>query len=1086
MRDFREQAPLSARVGDLFDESILERGDAYYEQGRVGDLTADGAAVDAEVRGKNGTRYDVRAEMVDGELVELACDCPHAARLEACKHMWALVLAIDARGWGARFPGDDALDVVVRSENLKRTLEAVYRDGEDAAEPSGPPAAASTWRSPFDRVQSALSRWAGREEGVLPRTGACFLELHLRRDPFGASQLAFVVSWRRVKRDGSEGGFERGGANHRRLLTRRETRMLARLGGQSAFSSNSWASEIRVPRGDAGMRALAELTAWGGLGWVEEDDHQSKGNAPLLELRLDADIAFDGVLIVEPDPSGPGGLCVSVELQRGEERVSRADVIQVAEGLVVLADRIVRCDTSTTPWLVNLGSAVRVPADQVEEFFLELSATPDLPRLEIDPSLGVEVVVGSPTPRLSIESVGGSRTRELPVTFGLVYDETTAPLRFATAGSWDEEARRLTLRDHAIEQRLLERLGELGFRATAEEHQLTIAADRFEVATATLLDEDWDLRAANRPFRRGRSVSLAVSSKQDWFELTADVDFGGASATLPELLKAIHKGRRWVTLDDGSKGLMPADWLERYGAIARGRDDGDRVRYSRAQGALLDVGLRDIGGDSVIRRDEGLERLRKELATFERIRPRKGPRTFVGELRPYQQIGLGWLAFLDKLGFGGCLADDMGLGKTVQVLALLDGRRKEPHASLVVAPRSLLFNWASEAKRFAPKLRVLTYHGATRRKLLTELDDYDMVLTTYGTLRRDEESLGKHRFDYVVLDEAQAIKNPKSKVTKACLRLNSAHRLALTGTPIENSLGDLASLLEFLNPGMIDGVEAMNALALRQDPSHEERNLLSRALRPFILRRTKGEVLTELPDKTEQILRCELSTKERREYDELLDHYRNSLHDRIEQDGLGRTKFHVLEALLRLRQAACHPGLIDPTRAAEGSAKLDTLVDQLVEVVAAGHKALVFSQFTSLLAIVRQRLEREGIQYAYLDGSTRDRATVVNRFQNDEAYPVFLLSLKAGGTGLNLTAAGYVFLLDPWWNPAVEAQAIDRAHRIGQTRPVMAYRLVAKDTVEERILDLQAHKRELAEGILSADERGLAALDASDLEVLLS
>jgi SNF2 family DNA or RNA helicase len=359
-------------------------------------------------------------------------------------------------------------------------------------------------------------------------------------------------------------------------------------------------------------------------------------------------------------------------------------------------------------------------------------------------------------------------------------------------------------------------------------------------------------------------------------------------------------------------------------------------------------------------------------------------------------------------------------------------------------------------------------------------------VTTYGTLRRDIIKLKDVHFDYAILDEAQAVKNATAQVAKACRLLQADHRLAMTGTPVENHLGELWSLFEFLNPGMLGSSTAFNAIARSSgDVDTAGLRMLAAGLRPFILRRTKSQVLTELPDKTEQTVFCDLPRAQRKLYDELRTYYRTSLSQRIAEVGLQRAKIHVLEALLRLRQAACHPGLIDARRTREESAKIEALLEQLDAVVAEGHKALVFSQFTSLLAIVRSHLDQQGFVYEYLDGRTRKRQEKVMRFQEDPHCPLFLISLKAGGQGLNLTAADYVFILDPWWNPAVEAQAVDRAHRIGQTRRVFAYRLISRDTVEEKILELQQHKRALADAIVSADNSVMRHLTAEDVQRLL-
>jgi SNF2 family DNA or RNA helicase len=361
----------------------------------------------------------------------------------------------------------------------------------------------------------------------------------------------------------------------------------------------------------------------------------------------------------------------------------------------------------------------------------------------------------------------------------------------------------------------------------------------------------------------------------------------------------------------------------------------------------------------------------------------------------------------------------------------------------------------------------------------------DIVLTTYGTVRRDILHLKEAEFDYVVLDEAQAIKNPSSQVAKAARLLQSQNRLALTGTPIENHLRDLWSIFEFLNPGML-GRASIFKLHTSEGADDESRKLLSQALKPFILRRTKKEVARELPEKFEQTIVCSMGKQQEQLYAELRDHYRNSLLGLVKKQGLAKSKIHVLEALLRLRQAACHPALLDEKHIDDPSAKLDVLGLHLSDLLEEGHKALVFSQFTSYLAIVRRYLEQRSIPYEYLDGQTRNRKERIEHFQSDPACGVFLISLKAGGLGLNLTAADYVFLLDPWWNPAVEMQAIDRAHRIGQTRQVFAYRLICRNTVEEKIAELQVKKKELADAILQADNNLISDLTADDLELLLS
>ncbi len=560
------------------------------------------------------------------------------------------------------------------------------------------------------------------------------------------------------------------------------------------------------------------------------------------------------------------------------------------------------------------------------------------------------------------------------------------------------------------------------------------------------------------------------------------------------MLKALRNKDKYIRLDDGTHGMMPEEWLKKYGGLADlGQQHEGKLKFAASQALLLDALL---AAQENVQVDQRFDEYRRKLRSFEGVVAADAPQGFVGTLRRYQQEGLGWLNFLREFRFGGCLADDMGLGKTVQVLALLESRRNEPvpegqtrKPSLVVVPKSLVFNWIDEATRFTPQLRVLDYSGLERAALRERFADYDVIVATYGILRRDIVELRKIPLDYAILDESQAIKNANAQAAKACRLLQADHRLAMTGTPVENHLGELWSLFEFLNPGMLGRSSAFTSLTKSgrsRDDDEGTLPLLAHALRPFMLRRTKEQVLSELPEKTEQTLYCDMESKQRKLYDELRDFYRSSLNQRVAESGLAKAKIHVLEALLRLRQVACHPGLIDSKRSAEASAKLELLMEQIEEVVAEGHKALIFSQFTSLLAIVRQQLDKDGVVYEYLDGQTRNREQKVKRFQQDAQCPLFLISLKAGGQGLNLTAADYVYILDPWWNPAVEAQAVDRAHRIGQDRHVFAYRLICRDTVEEKIIELQREKRELADAIVSADNSVITSLTAEDLQLLLS
>jgi superfamily II DNA or RNA helicase len=791
-------------------------------------------------------------------------------------------------------------------------------------------------------------------------------------------------------------------------------------------------------------------------------------------------------------------------LHRDGARMDLATPLLLAGGVLLIEDCFARLDDGgALPWIVHLRQhgPLRVPVRQEEELLARLCRLPRLPRVEMPAGLGYERVVTDPARRLRVRpgpvEWGGTRLlAELSFEYGGVEVSGHEP----GSAVLDRRHRRLLWRDPAAERAAAERLQALGFKprpywAGRESRvALDLVPRNLPRAVAELVREGWRVEAEGKLYRQPGAFNIEVTSGVDWFDLHGTVEFGETTATMPELLGALRRGENTVLLGDGTYGVLPEEWLRKYGALAGlGTAAGDHLRFGRSQVGVLDALLASL---PEARCDEALTRAREELRRFTGIEPGDAPDGFVGQLRAYQRDGLGWLGFLHRFGFGGCLADDMGLGKTIQVLALLESRRAEREReagaapggpALIVAPRSLIFNWKQEASRFTPKLRILDHTGAGRLQPGEHFEDYHVVLTTYGTLRRDAIHLKDVRFDYVILDEAQAIKNAASESAKAARLLRSDHRLALSGTPVQNHLGELWSLFEFLNPGMLGSGAAFAAHgAATRTTDGEARGILARALRPFILRRTKEQVARDLPPKTEQTLFCELDTAQRRLYDDLRQHYRVSLLGRIRRDGIGRTKIQILEALLRLRQAACHPGLLDRGRRDEPAAKLDALLPQLAQVREEGHKALVFSQFTSLLDIVRARLDRAGTRYEYLDGKTRDRAACVDRFQRDPECLLFLVSLKAGGLGLNLTAAEYVFLLDPWWNPAVEAQAIDRTHRIGQTRPVFAYRLIAKDTVEEKVLELQETKRDLAAAIVMADESLIRTLTREDLDLLLS
>ncbi|TGD77926.1 DEAD/DEAH box helicase [Hymenobacter wooponensis] len=582
------------------------------------------------------------------------------------------------------------------------------------------------------------------------------------------------------------------------------------------------------------------------------------------------------------------------------------------------------------------------------------------------------------------------------------------------------------------------------------------------------------------------TVQVGITETNDWFDVHGTVQFGEFEIPFIKLRPYILNKRHEFRLPNGQIAIIPEEWFTQYLELFAFSEENHHTLMLRKHHLALVSDLQN-GNLATVLMSRKLEKLRE----FETVEDKPMPAGFRGELRPYQKAGYNWLHFVQDYHFGGCLADDMGLGKTVQTLALLLDRKEsgaaKGAASLLVMPTSLVYNWMSEAFKFTPGLRLLIYTGTYRDKNVEQFADYDVVLTSYGIVRLDIELLKSYKFDYVILDESQAIKNPSSTTSQAVRGLHSRHRLILTGTPVENSTMDLWSQMSFINPGLLGSQsffrkEFLKPIEKGKDEAKTKR--LHALIKPFILRRHKAQVATELPEKIEHLSYCPMTEEQQHCYEETKSFYRNKILQSIEEHGTASTQFMLLQGLTKLRQIANHPRMADEEYEHE-SGKLREVVRMIKSVVSEGHKVLVFSQFVKHLDIVRASLDERQIEYAYLDGNTRDRHKEVARFQETEDLRVFLISLKAGGVGLNLTAADYVFILDPWWNPAVEAQAVDRAHRIGQQRTVFTYKFITKNTVEEKILALQNKKIQLVTDLITTDEAIIKSLTKEDIEELL-
>lgn len=620
-------------------------------------------------------------------------------------------------------------------------------------------------------------------------------------------------------------------------------------------------------------------------------------------------------------------------------------------------------------------------------------------------------------------------------------------------------------------------------------------------------------------FMGEKNLKVHIEKNGDWFDVQTKVWFGEFEIPFIQLKKNILNGDREFVLPNCEIALLPEEWMAKFQGLMRydlGKGD---LRIEKMHWGLL----------GTFATTTGIETKLQGLQSFEEIRPTPLPKNFKGTLRDYQIAGYNWFYFLQEYGFGGCLADDMGLGKTVQTLALLQNEKETTIAtnsihtnttyeaikpeikqlsifetpakeiavqgfahkrtSLLIVPTSLIYTWINEAKQFTPDLKIAIHTGQARAKTNADFGEFDVVLSTYGTVRNDEDLFINFNFHYIILDESQNIKNPQSMVSKTMRNLHCTHRLVLTGTPVENTIKDLWSQISFVNKGLLGGLKFFEdnyVIPIEKSGDQDRLNELKTLIKPFILRRTKQQVAKELPEKTEQILYCDMSAEQEKLYEEVKSQFRNEILTSIDKDGINKSRLNIIVGLTKLRQIANHPLLVE--KDFDGtSGKFLALMERTTTAIESGHKILIYSQFVKQLQIIKTEFDKLGLKYCYFDGSfsSKERQKQVKMFQETDEIPIFLVSLKAGGVGLTLTSADYVFIIDPWWNPSVEKQAVDRTHRIGQTKRVFSYKFITKNSVEEKIINLQNKKLDLASDLVLAEESFYKRLNADDIKNIL-
>ena len=1053
-------------------EGIIQRGRKYFHDGRVFDIQYDGSSAICLVEGSEDEDYEVSIKLQETKRIKVSCTCPHADQVPVCKHIIASILAL--------------------SDLLKETQTPRVSDWEKKLTTAieNIPKRKKSYGRPYVVVFLLEKRAYYRELDFSLRT-RIFRTEHWYGDDLNGKDAASITEMLRASNawhrhiDGFRGSLvpegcinlPPEGVSAANLIQQYSTY----YGGYSGFADF--------------LPLLAQLNAP-----IFLIDNYEKIQAPIQ--ILDEMLEIKAALIQEKD-----GYSMQIGVEKNGKIFSSAkenfEIVSKDPAWLLVGDSLAQVSNpeslemlSVFPITIPFEAEEIFRANYLPKLAAHLPITSDL--------ISYEEVQDDAVPRLYLRKEKDELLAEL--RFGYGDHETPPDPKPDSVNMEDVPGSWILVRIHRQPERELDYFEMLKdatfglkragsqypfgiFTLRARTHPYDFLTRSIPALTEAGFEIYGDKDALGKLNKNTPSISLNITSGIDWFDLDVKIQYGDQEVKLRELRKAVKRGERFIKLADGSIGQIPEQWLERYKHLfnmTKETEEGFRVRDYQL--TLLDELLADAEAKNIV---PEFEQRRERLRNLKEIKSQPLPKGFTGELRPYQKAGLDWLHFLQEYGFGGILADDMGLGKTIQMLAYLQNQREQAQvtsATLLVVPKSLITNWQREAASFTPDLRILEYIGIEREKDVNVFDEYDIIITTYGTMLRDIELLRNYRFSTIVLDESQAIKNPLAKTAKAARLLNGKHRLAMTGTPVENNSFELWSQFAFLNPGLLGNLDYFKqdfAKAIESRDGEQEANLLRRMVYPFILRRTKEQVAPELPPRTERIIYTDFEPAQRKLYEATRDRYRAQLLGVLDESGMDNARMQILEGLLRLRQICIHPALVEPTYN-KGVAKFEILLETLETLQAEGHKALIFSQFVQTLKLLEKEMKVAKMKYTYLDGKTLKRQERVDEFQNDANISFFLISLKAGGVGLNLTAADYVIHLDPWWNPAVEMQATDRAHRIGQDKPVFVYKFIARDTVEEKILELQERKKALVEQLISSEGSFFKSLTRDDVDVLFS